>query len=124
MRSRASFPRSATAARGAGSLALTATPADRRTPTHPRSAEPTPTRRREGLRYRKNEVYIDVLESVNLLMGANGISRRRRAALAALTSSPNRSSRIELPPLTQLVLRNALTAQATFCGTNAPAKLL
>lgn len=28
--------------------------------------------RREGLRYRKNEVYIDVLESVNLLMGANG----------------------------------------------------
>ena len=28
--------------------------------------------RREGLRYRKNEVYIDVNESVNLLMGANG----------------------------------------------------
>jgi hypothetical protein len=29
-------------------------------------------RRREGLRYRKNEVYIDVNESVNLLMGTNG----------------------------------------------------
>jgi AP-2 complex subunit mu-1 len=28
--------------------------------------------RREGLRFRKNEVYIDVNESVNLLMGANG----------------------------------------------------
>lgn len=28
--------------------------------------------RREGLRYRKNEVFIDVLESVNLLMSANG----------------------------------------------------
>jgi AP-2 complex subunit mu-1 len=28
--------------------------------------------RREGIRYRKNEVYIDVLESVNLLLSANG----------------------------------------------------
>eukprot|EP00638_Chattonella_subsalsa_P004203 CAMPEP_0117767516 /NCGR_PEP_ID=MMETSP0947-20121206/21682_1 /TAXON_ID=44440 /ORGANISM="Chattonella subsalsa, Strain CCMP2191" /LENGTH=248 /DNA_ID=CAMNT_0005591233 /DNA_START=89 /DNA_END=832 /DNA_ORIENTATION=+ len=28
--------------------------------------------RRPGLRYRKNEVYIDVLESVNLLMSSNG----------------------------------------------------
>lgn len=28
--------------------------------------------RREGLRYRKNEVYIDVNESVNLLIGTNG----------------------------------------------------
>jgi AP-2 complex subunit mu-1 len=28
--------------------------------------------RREGLRYKKNEVYIDVLESVNLLMSSNG----------------------------------------------------
>ena len=28
--------------------------------------------RREGIRYRKNEVYIDVLESVNLLVSANG----------------------------------------------------
>lgn len=29
-------------------------------------------RRKEGLRYRKNEVFIDVLEDVNLLMSANG----------------------------------------------------
>ncbi|CAN0283848.1 unnamed protein product, partial [Laminaria digitata] len=28
--------------------------------------------RREGIRHRKNEVYIDVLESVNLLMSSNG----------------------------------------------------
>ena len=50
--------------------------------------------RREGLRYRKNEVYIDVLESVNLLMSASGAStpqtrarvlgRRRRQDSSAL----------------------------------------
>jgi hypothetical protein len=28
--------------------------------------------RREGIRYRKNEVFIDVLESVNLVVSANG----------------------------------------------------
>jgi AP-2 complex subunit mu-1 len=28
--------------------------------------------RRDGIRYRKNEVYIDVLESVNILMSATG----------------------------------------------------
>lgn len=28
--------------------------------------------RREGIRYRKNEVFTDVLESVNLLVSANG----------------------------------------------------
>lgn len=28
--------------------------------------------RREGIRYRKNEVFIDVLESVNLIVSANG----------------------------------------------------
>jgi AP-2 complex subunit mu-1 len=28
--------------------------------------------RREGIRYKKNEVYIDVLESVNLLIGTTG----------------------------------------------------
>ncbi|CAN0291490.1 unnamed protein product [Discosporangium mesarthrocarpum] len=32
--------------------------------------------RREGIRYRKNEVYIDVLESVNLLMSSNGVVLR------------------------------------------------
>ena len=36
--------------------------------------------RREGLRYRKNEVYIDVLESVNLLMSASGASARAKRA--------------------------------------------
>ena len=40
--------------------------------------------RREGLRYRKNEVYIDVLESVNLLMSASGASARARHRRAHL----------------------------------------
>ena len=31
--------------------------------------------RQEGIRYRKNEVFIDVLESVNLLLSASGIAR-------------------------------------------------
>ena len=29
-------------------------------------------RRRDGIRYKKNEVFIDILESVNLLMSASG----------------------------------------------------
>lgn len=28
--------------------------------------------RREGIRYKKNEVYLDVIETVNLLMSSNG----------------------------------------------------
>jgi len=36
--------------------------------------------RREGLRYRRNEVYIDVNESVNLLIGANGNILRSEAS--------------------------------------------
>jgi AP-2 complex subunit mu-1 len=32
--------------------------------------------RREGVRYKKNEVYIDVLESVNLLISSSGSCKR------------------------------------------------
>ena len=40
--------------------------------------------RREGIRYRKNEVYIDVLESVNVLISANG-KRRERSRIRRFT---------------------------------------
>lgn len=32
--------------------------------------------RREGIKYRRNELFLDVLESVNLLMSPQGLFRR------------------------------------------------
>ena len=32
--------------------------------------------RREGLRYKKNEVYLDIVESINVLMTSKGASTR------------------------------------------------
>jgi hypothetical protein len=43
--------------------------------------------RSEGIRYRKNEVFLDVVESVNLLVGRDGrarlISRSTRLAMSS-----------------------------------------
>ncbi len=48
--------------------------------------------RREGLRYKKNEVYLDIVESINVLMTAKGACRYAHAcappaSLARLTVS-------------------------------------
>ena len=32
--------------------------------------------RREGIKYRRNELFLDVLESVNLLMSPQGLSKK------------------------------------------------
>ena len=46
--------------------------------------------RREGLKYKKNEVYLDIVESINVLMTAKGAQRAlrriRRGAHAAWLS--------------------------------------
>ena len=56
--------------------ALAVTPLHDCSLTPPPAAPPASCRRREGLKYRKNEVFIDVLESVNLLMSSTGVVLR------------------------------------------------
>ena len=41
--------------------------------------------RREGLKYKKNEVYLDIVESINVLMTAKGTHLAPQRAVAALT---------------------------------------
>jgi hypothetical protein len=44
--------------------------------------------RTEGIRYRKNEVFLDVIESVNLLVRLQSVVLRHTSQVAYLRSTP------------------------------------
>ena len=48
--------------------------------------------RREGIKYRKNELFLDVLESVNLLMSPQGIPVRARVCVCVCVCTCGLSS--------------------------------
>lgn len=77
-------------------------------------------RRREGLRFRKNEVYIDVNESVNLLMSANGTLAAGICPMPASPPSALASFFVRFLACNQMVFESCPSLPDMRCRAVAP----